>query len=66
MKLKLNKKQLKNLSKDNKVLPLDMTPQVGAGANHQELTHFCSNTCDLSQERFRCFTTDFTQPEGTC
>ncbi|SFD64903.1 hypothetical protein [Pseudoalteromonas denitrificans] len=31
MKLKLNKKKLKNLSKDNKSLPADMTPQVGGG-----------------------------------
>lgn len=31
MKLKLNKKKLKNLSNDNKALPADMTPQVAAG-----------------------------------
>ncbi len=31
MKLKLNKKKLKNLSKDNKVLPMEMTPQIGGG-----------------------------------
>lgn len=31
MKLKLNKKQLKNLSKDNKALPVAMTPQIGGG-----------------------------------
>ncbi|SFD27105.1 hypothetical protein [Pseudoalteromonas denitrificans] len=31
MKLSLNKKKLKNLSKDNKALPSDMTPQVGGG-----------------------------------
>lgn len=31
MKLKLNKKTLKNLSKDTSVLPADMTPQVGGG-----------------------------------
>jgi len=31
MKLKLNKKKLKNLSKDNKALPANMTPQVGGG-----------------------------------
>ncbi|WDE03213.1 hypothetical protein SG34_017610 [Thalassomonas viridans] len=29
MKLKLNKKKLKNLSRDNKALPAAMTPQVG-------------------------------------
>ncbi|SFD71559.1 hypothetical protein [Pseudoalteromonas denitrificans] len=32
MKLKLNKKKLKNLSNDNKTLPAEMTPNVaGAG-----------------------------------
>ncbi len=31
MKLELNKKRLKNLSRDSKALPLDMTPQVGGG-----------------------------------
>jgi len=31
MKFKLKKKQLKNLSKDNKSLPENMTPQVGGG-----------------------------------
>ncbi|SFD41269.1 hypothetical protein [Pseudoalteromonas denitrificans] len=32
MKLKLNKKNLKNLSKDAKTIPADMTPQVAGGA----------------------------------
>jgi hypothetical protein len=32
MKLTLNKKTIKNLSKDAKALPADMTPQVGGGA----------------------------------
>ena len=31
LKLKLNKKTLKNLSKDNDILPQDMTPQIGGG-----------------------------------
>lgn len=31
MKLKLNKKKLKNLTKDTKALPVDMTPQVAGG-----------------------------------
>ncbi|SFC30873.1 hypothetical protein [Pseudoalteromonas denitrificans] len=31
MKLKLNKKKLKNLSKDNKSLPADMTPMIAGG-----------------------------------
>jgi len=29
VKLKLNKKKLKNLSRDNKALPAALTPQVG-------------------------------------
>ena len=33
MKLKLNKKNLKNLSKDNQILPADMTPQVAGGTD---------------------------------
>ena len=31
MKLKLNKKKLKNLSLDNKALPGDMTPNIAGG-----------------------------------
>ncbi|SFC92924.1 hypothetical protein [Pseudoalteromonas denitrificans] len=31
MKIKLNKKKLKNLSKDQKTLPLDATVQVAGG-----------------------------------
>jgi hypothetical protein len=31
MKLKLNKKSLKNLSKDAQILPGEMTPQIGGG-----------------------------------
>ncbi|WDE04321.1 hypothetical protein SG34_023725 [Thalassomonas viridans] len=31
MKLKLNKKKLKNLSQDKKSLPAEATPQVGGG-----------------------------------
>ena len=31
MKLTLNKKKLKNLSKDAQILPNDMTPNVGGG-----------------------------------
>jgi len=33
MKLKLNKKKLKNLSKDSNILPADMTPQIGGGGD---------------------------------
>ena len=31
MKLKLNKKKLKNLSKDKNALPADMTAKIGGG-----------------------------------
>ncbi|WP_171041697.1 hypothetical protein [Pseudoalteromonas phenolica] len=36
MKLKLNKKKMKSLSKDNKAIPAAMTPQV-AGAGPKEI-----------------------------
>ncbi|SFD34502.1 hypothetical protein [Pseudoalteromonas denitrificans] len=36
MKLKLNKKKLKNLSKDSNSLPLGMTPHVGGGKNYSD------------------------------
>jgi len=32
MELKLNKKKLKNLSRDHLALPANLTPQVGGGA----------------------------------
>ena len=32
MKLQLNKKKLKNLSKDAQILPNDMTPNVAGGS----------------------------------
>ncbi|SFC20798.1 hypothetical protein [Pseudoalteromonas denitrificans] len=32
MILKLNKKKLKNLSKDKRVFPIDMTAKVGGGS----------------------------------
>jgi len=35
MKLILNKKKLKNLSKDNKTVPAEMTPLVGGGARRE-------------------------------
>ncbi|SFD18222.1 hypothetical protein [Pseudoalteromonas denitrificans] len=31
MKIKLNKKKLKNLSKDTQSLPVNMTPQIAGG-----------------------------------
>lgn len=40
MKLKLNKRELIELSEDSKVLPKEMTPQVGGGY----LSAVCLNT----------------------
>ena len=40
MKLKLNKKQLKTLSKDNKTLPMLLTTQVAGGGERFEGTHY--------------------------
>ena len=40
MKLVLNKKKLKNLSKDNNILPESMTPQVAGGTNHFD-SYYC-------------------------
>jgi len=50
MKLQLNKKKLKNLSKDNKALPADMTPQVAGGTvwSHDcnaNFTELCTDQC---------------------
>ncbi len=53
MKLQLNKKKLKNLSKDNKVLPADMTPQIGGGG-HRDTKHTVH--CETKPSRCRhCF-----------
>ena len=38
MKLKLNKKKIKNLSKDRKSIPAEMTPQIAGGGYFDELT----------------------------
>ncbi|WDE09056.1 hypothetical protein SG34_030235 [Thalassomonas viridans] len=48
MKLKLNKNKLKNLSKDHKALPAEMTPNV-AGGKHIEVTDpkkYCGGNTD--------------------
>ncbi|SFD48722.1 hypothetical protein [Pseudoalteromonas denitrificans] len=50
MKLKLNKKKLKNLSNDNKALPMNMTPKIG-GARGPESEAFCQNTNDYWCQR---------------
>ncbi|SFD27083.1 hypothetical protein [Pseudoalteromonas denitrificans] len=47
MKLSLNKKKIKNLSKDTKSLPADMTPQVGGGrfSDGERLSMCYAYTC---------------------
>ena len=42
MKLKLNKKKLKNLSKDHQSLPADITPQIGGGLDKERKPPFHS------------------------
>ncbi|SFD50152.1 hypothetical protein [Pseudoalteromonas denitrificans] len=44
MKLKLNKKKLKNLSKDNNALPAAMTPQVGGGTGTDGQSNVCTRS----------------------
>ncbi|MFY8300736.1 hypothetical protein AAEU28_18370 [Pseudoalteromonas sp. SS15] len=47
MKLKLNKKSVKNLSKDNKALPVNATPAVAGGVNTLRcITDTGSIACD--------------------
>ncbi len=45
MKLKLNKKKIKNLSQDNKALPAEMTPKI-AGGLIPTSPLFCSTSVD--------------------
>ena len=46
MKLKLNKKNIKNLSLDSQVLPSDMTPDVaGAGLTFNTAACLSKNLC---------------------
>lgn len=50
MKLQLNKKKLKNLSKDAQILPNDMTPNVAGGMYTDDcnvLTTKCQNNPSL-------------------
>ena len=48
MKLKLNKVQLKNLSNDEKVLPVALTPVVAGGREAFEGTHY--DFCETNGE----------------
>lgn len=53
MKLKLNKKKLKNLSKDNKALPEVLTPQVGGGRIELDtVSHTCWEVCNDTDPNF--------------
>ena len=54
MKLKLNKKKLKNLSKDNLVIPAEMTPQI-AGGRIGGFSEADYKTCPAT-ETCRCMT----------
>jgi hypothetical protein len=48
MKLKLNKKKLKNLSNDNQKLPSNLTPQIAGGTIRQEkISRTCPSVCDF-------------------
>ncbi|SFD76879.1 hypothetical protein [Pseudoalteromonas denitrificans] len=49
MKLVLNKKKIKNLSKDHKSLPSDLTPKIG-GAYRDTYT----NNCPPGATRMNC------------
>ncbi|WDE13712.1 hypothetical protein [Thalassomonas haliotis] len=51
MKIKLNKKKLKNLTKDQNVLPVAMTPQVGGADAFNTWT--CG--CHKSNGPYACF-----------
>ena len=48
MKLQLNKKKLKNLSKDAQALPEDMTPNVAGGASWGCITHDNLMNCNAT------------------
>lgn len=51
MKLKLNKKKLKNLSKDNKVLPVELTAQIGGGRDPvktTDMSYLCPHASQLT------------------
>lgn len=51
MKISINKKNIKNLSKSAKEFPLDLTPQL-AGGNTRGGTVYCgSNECPTSPVR---------------
>lgn len=60
MKLQLNKKKLKNLSKDAQLLPSDVTPQIGAGA----FTDWAGCTSNLEETFHGCNSDQFCNNSG--
>ncbi|SFD27404.1 hypothetical protein [Pseudoalteromonas denitrificans] len=46
MKLKLNKKKIKNLSRDMKTLPENLTPQIGGAMENP--SDQCSINCSIN------------------
>ena len=55
MKLKLNKKKMKSLSKDNKAIPAAMTPQVAGGAVGVSAGMTCfKDYCDVTSFAVAC------------
>lgn len=64
MKFGLNKKKLKNLSRDNASLPIQVTPQVaGASALDQCVTETVTCQTTVGRRTFACDTdTIFTDP----
>ncbi len=45
MKLQLNKKKLKNLSKDAQILPSDMTPNIAGGEVQAKNAYRSNGSC---------------------
>ena len=54
MKLKLNKKNLKNLSRDNALLPLEATPQIAGGGREKPTTGVADNSGTALSYGFSC------------
>ena len=60
MKLQLNKKKLKNLSKDAQVLPAAATPKVGGGA----FTDWEGCGTQIRETEYNCNSDQFCQVSG--
>lgn len=55
MRLKLNKKKLKNLSNDKKSLPIDITPKIGGGAETYTHPKVCATSPIICDTTGYCF-----------